>query len=112
MLRRFKYPPWLKAKKIKRGRDLERAQSSYFSQTINTGAVSGKTVLTEGRKSTKIKKKAVWTGLGRGRVVRRFIGRGGGSIGRQNLGGGGILGKSQGVGQYGEFQKGGGGGGL
>ena len=41
-------------------------------------------MLREGRKSTKIKKKAVWTGVGRGRVLERLIGREGHSIGRQN----------------------------
>ena len=41
-------------------------------------------MLREGRKSTKIKKKAVWTGVGGGRVLERFIGREGRSIGRQN----------------------------
>ena len=42
-------------------------------------------MLTEGRESTKIKKKAVWTGLGGwGRVLGRFIGRGGGSFGKQS----------------------------
>ena len=42
-------------------------------------------MLTEGKESTKIKKKAVGTGMGGGgRVLGRFIGRGGGSFGKQS----------------------------